>query len=815
MKLFNLGWKLLISRKKWLFLITISLALIIAVTISIFTASESIKESLKENALENFGEHSGLLTNVNETKKAISKKTDSVGQYQLTGSINIDNKKVASVGWMDADAVMLGKISLIKGSLPSKGNEVAIESSYLRLIDPNWKIGEEKALCLNNTKTNVTLSGIVKDYSSQWSVPYELERGVNDLPNIFIPVDKETIGSTTNFLFKFSGSKKKVEEKTFRFLDNYSENGIFNENLYYKGLIDHDNITLVSFIFQLLTIITSLFCIVSLFSYFNTNQYNKIAIIKAIGSNNINIFKIHLFQIIIIFFISLLISIPFQVIFYFLIIKNSFNQGLFSTLNLFFIFSIVICWLIIIFLCVLFGSFRSITKVKHYSVNELLRRDEYQQSSINHWTRNIKTFTVKQLIIQLFAQPKHAVFTVFTLTLSLLIITFSLFLQKESAGIWDADEDYFISAQETYGYDTIDNLNVLLNEGITFSPQDVKRLENTDGITRIEKDPFMMDVHPLMKPEIVTPSIHGWINHFGPSNNKFHDLLIIPNISYVLIDKRAFKEIYRGQNYENFRDKVIITLPVQYSEGARDTLKGRHVNFVKKTRKSEELKTTEWEFEIYDVMDNSFNKTDNPLHIDKDEFTFIMDEQSAIDNGLFQGYKDLTIYTKNNLDNEEKQTIENLVHDMVSTIPGSLYQNLATFRIEDTKISSFVGLLGKMAFVVAVILSVVSVIALVFNKYQNQKRLWGIYLSLGMNKKQVLIFLILEITLYFGISVILSMIVFLLTMSLLDYIYPFILYLEYYFLAVIFLAALLLIGCFLLKKLINKQSIFSLIRIEE
>src|SRR5690606_40379931 len=62
---------------------------------------------------------------------------------------------------------------------------------------------------------------------------------------------------------------------------------------------------------------------------------------------------------------------------------------------------------------------------------------------------------------------KQSILIVSMLTLAILIITFSVFIEKESAGIWDSKVDYYLNSQEIYGFDTRENLDVLLKEGLT------------------------------------------------------------------------------------------------------------------------------------------------------------------------------------------------------------------------------------------------------------------------------------------------------------------------------------------------------------
>ncbi|XJZ27811.1 hypothetical protein ACF5W4_02920 [Bacillota bacterium Lsc_1132] len=145
---------------------------------------------------------------------------------------------------------------------------------------------------INKQEVNVRLVGIVKNYSAQWTVPIDLKKGVNDLPNIFVSNQQILAeNKSKSFLIKLDGNKNTAAEKMDELLNEYNRNGVFNERLFNKGLIDYDTVFFLSVFFQSLTLLLSLFSIASLFTYFNNGQSQKIAILKAIGANQKNLYN--------------------------------------------------------------------------------------------------------------------------------------------------------------------------------------------------------------------------------------------------------------------------------------------------------------------------------------------------------------------------------------------------------------------------------------------------------------------------------------------------------------------------------------------
>lgn len=240
--------KLLIARLKWFLVMTIALGITLAFITSLITSSEAIKTSLKNKAYKNYGEHSGLLIGIKESKSLLNNNNFDAGEYQLIDTLKISEDLSATIGWMNIDAFKIGHINLIKGKFPTNENEVAIESFYLEKLDPTWKLGDTKKLLINNNVTQVKLVGIIENYSAKWSVPYNIEKGVNDFPNILVANKDNSL--TSNFLIKFNKDPKENEEEMLKLLEIYNDQGIINEKLFYKGLNQYDNITNLTFFFK-------------------------------------------------------------------------------------------------------------------------------------------------------------------------------------------------------------------------------------------------------------------------------------------------------------------------------------------------------------------------------------------------------------------------------------------------------------------------------------------------------------------------------------------------------------------------------------
>lgn len=199
-------------------------------------------------------------------------------------------------------------------------------------------------------------------------------------------------------------------------------------------------------------------------------------------------------------------------------------------------------------------------------------------------------------------------------------------------------------------------------------------MENIDGIKYVEKEPFMVDVHPTINPDLVTQNLQGWINKYDLSDSTYNGNILIPNVKYILLDKQEFKSAYKDSNYKEFKGKAIIHNPISLIENDEkdSNLSGEEINLIRRFQEDGNLETKEWRVDIFESFNHPFYlKVDASLTIaEADYFIIVLDEETAIDNNLFPGYKDLTIYLEDNLSLEKIEEIESTLYRMTVTIPS-------------------------------------------------------------------------------------------------------------------------------------------------
>ncbi|MDD6212333.1 MAG: ABC transporter permease, partial [Clostridiales bacterium] len=173
----------------WLILVFMTLCfLLMEIT---FLFSDSMGYTLQEHRLDAYGEWQYAVENISETEE---ENIRSLSLLEDAGAIwvagDIVSKEIADttcLGGMDAEALRLGRISLLEGHFPENGGEAVIEASILEKMD--GQLGDEYTFEIELPPTHshpsietysitVTVCGVIKDYSAGWCI--------SDLPGVLV-----------------------------------------------------------------------------------------------------------------------------------------------------------------------------------------------------------------------------------------------------------------------------------------------------------------------------------------------------------------------------------------------------------------------------------------------------------------------------------------------------------------------------------------------------------------------------------------------------------------------------------------------------
>lgn len=837
MSMIRLALKLLQSQKKWMFLTLCTLVAGLTVCTTVYFSTQAIKGAILEKSYKQYGEFDAVLLDVNDSNVAVDRIQKKyphaqIGKMGLVGSVR-ENEIEATVGWMDETSATLGHLKINDGRLPKKSGEIAIEEYYLHTIDPSWSLGETRTLNIGTHTDTYTLVGVVENYSSEWSTPLDVEKGVNDFPNFFISVEEFKNNENTvtvHLIVKVSESISSAENKAFELLEEYQYNGYFNENLFYVGLIDYNVISLFSMIFIMIIAVVSTLSIYQLFAFFYREQVKKSAILRACGATYYQIYKLIFVQFSFLYFVSILMSLPLTMIVSFVFIKNTFIDGsIFRDVGYgdLLIGSLII---IVVFLVQSLTAFVPLLKRKDHSILEMLkaRKTNREKRILTH-----QSFPIQFVVNQVISRWKQTTLSILGISSVILIFFVFVFLAKETEGVWEGEEDfYYLASQKGYSYEPLAGMKLLSVDVITFDLDDVNSLEEHEGVEFVEKIPFSEDVFPILDERQQTPFLKQWSSHFieeGQESDISHfikDELLkgskpLPNVNFLTVNEEEFNKITdyffnSEEDYAKFsrENHLMIFLPSDFPEAEIQALQGEELILGKLVKDIEgEHRLEQWPYTVSNIAIGEFTLPIRETIVQHlSGITIVVDETQAFSQGIFSGYYDLKVYPKHNIDRELRLEVDTLTRNLIATIPGSLYQPILEWLQEEKKLIDFIFLTGWLLFFVTVALSSISIGTNVYSRFMEKKEEWAIYLANGMNRNVMAKCFQLELLIYFVASVVISTLAFVALVSFINRSHTVLLYLIYFGYSILLVFACLYVCSVFIIKRANKRSILSLIR---
>lgn len=795
----RLCMQLLSVRKKWVLLLSFVLGLVIASMLSIFTATQTIKHSLLERSFEQYGQFIGVIHHLPDLDDAVSFDTSSAGHYAYIDSIQIKDHQYANVGWVDPTFIHLGRLHLVAGAFPSHHDEVALESYYHTAIDPTWNIGEYRTLSIGDESKTFQLTGIVENYSARWTVG---QRNFK-LPNVFLSKSfGESLHGQLSYFIPYDQDKSIQQNENFihALIEEHGRYGFSNDRLFLIGLKDDGNTTKISFGFQLIILLLSSICVLSLVSFFYFAQRNKFFVFRALGCSYRRLYVISLIQITIVFVMGMLMSIPFFITIHYVILITTYGLDVFFYLTSRTILLSVI-WVLLIYLVIAFLLYWEIARQSKRNIAANLKGDKPDFIFTSKQISGIKSFRIKQMFMQFFAAPRDTLFSIFTLTCCMVVLIFSFLIAEESKGLWTMDVDYYVEAQEWTVSKQISGKDVILSDIVVFDPMEVRKIQHTDGIKYVDKTPYMENVSAVFQTKHVSQEL-------------------LSDVKYVLLNDQEFSRLYPQIDVDHMQDAIILHIPEIDREKA-ELLTGQPVRFTRTDlMKSWDFNTTHldeddiqeksWDFNIAAVVDAPFQDGG----VVQDGISMILHEQSALSKGITDGYRSFTIYTEDQLSEADEKRIYNEVYTVVAGIPGSLFQYLPILSHERTRITDFLDILGKITFINSIMISICAIYTLILHKYQVQKRYWGIYRALGLTTKSLNMYLSFELFVYFLVALLINGFFLTLYLVLNETTYPTMHYVQFAMITALTTFVMLFAASVFIKKKIKNDSIASLLRID-
>lgn len=309
------------QRRKQYTIIIIGIILAMVFSSSVLFLTSAIFDSTKELKNERLGKQEIIWSCATEENVQGAKEQNIIGEYgygHIIGSISSTDENyydMASIGWLDDKAMELANPLLIEGTMPTKENEIAIESLMLSKMGISARIGDTITLNFNvqngattldeATQREYKLVGILKNKINTITFTSAIDE--DKIPSAFVCKDTLVeLGGKENLVcyanFKSGGTSRANFQKWEKYLDGV---GYKNTDRAYaitsdkdvKYTNDNDAYDMqgtVIFAIIIISVLMLASCL-SIVNAFNSNlkeREKQIGMLRAVGTTKRQIIKI-------------------------------------------------------------------------------------------------------------------------------------------------------------------------------------------------------------------------------------------------------------------------------------------------------------------------------------------------------------------------------------------------------------------------------------------------------------------------------------------------------------------------------------------
>ncbi|HFF9329603.1 TPA: FtsX-like permease family protein [Clostridioides difficile] len=280
--------------KSILIIITIILSTLMLSSIGIYIVDAGAYQ--KENTIKYSGNYKGILANVDEKQADILSNHADV---ELTGEMNgvgvekLEDDSNISLAYMNEDALKLNSFEFIKGKLPSKENEIVLDSGALKALGyKNKDLGEKIKISYDDYKNDkkiekeFIISGILKtsEISEAGKYYYAI------ISESYMRNTRDMSQEDFNIYVKFNDKSNLSIEQTKEKLDKIANdigldtiNTAVNEN--YINALKPDMETIMGGVFVgLVIVLSSILVIYNIFYISIVTKVQEFGKLRAIGA---------------------------------------------------------------------------------------------------------------------------------------------------------------------------------------------------------------------------------------------------------------------------------------------------------------------------------------------------------------------------------------------------------------------------------------------------------------------------------------------------------------------------------------------------
>lgn len=357
------------------FAICSSIVLSIALIVGVGILSKSAKEAHVAKTKYECGDYHVRYKDLNSEQLEIIRKNKDTQQIGLTSyydsNSNIDEILI-NLQKVNEEYIKLGNSKIIKGKLPTKENEIALEEWVLKNLGVKPQIGENVTIDLffKKQKQTFKLVGILEDRIREKSEGImqgflALDNNVSKIDAYIAFDEKSNINKNVNKIAKEANINK----------ENVSRNGMLLESLGKNGEINYKIIAL-----GLIVAIVSGIVIHGVFNISILQRTSEYGVIRAIGSDSLQIFKLILGELLILLGISIPIGIIVGIIgakCFSSIAGGLFTEGTVEITKLVIQLDILTFSIIVSFITILTISIITFINIRKISPMDAIRKNAY------------------------------------------------------------------------------------------------------------------------------------------------------------------------------------------------------------------------------------------------------------------------------------------------------------------------------------------------------------------------------------------------------------------------------------------------------
>ncbi|HBG9037890.1 TPA: FtsX-like permease family protein [Clostridioides difficile] len=483
--------------KSILIIITIILSTLMLSSIGIYIVNAGAYQ--KENTIKYSGNYQGILANVDEKQADILSNHADV---ELTGEMNgvgvekLEDDSNISLAYMNEDALKLNSFEFVKGKLPTKENEIVLDSGALKALGyKNKDLGERIKISYNDYKNDkkiekeFIISGILKtsEISEAGKYYYAIisESYMRNTRNM----SQEDFNIYVKFNDKSNLSIEQIKEKLDKIANDIgldTINTAVNEN--YINALKPDMETIMGGVFVgLVIVLSSILVIYNIFYISIVTKVQEFGKLRAIGATKKQIKNIVFKEGFILAGISIPIGIILGYVLANIIIKSFMNIDAKSSQ-----LPVILLVAVISFISVVLSLLKPMKVASKVSIVDAVRYSGNKISNKNK-RKGYKNINLNRLSHANLERNKKRTY----MTLASLILSGTIFITVSTAlESFDAEK----MAREHFPYDIEvrlsgyemnsdknhkNNLNILQMDN-PLSKDFFNQIKNIEGIKRIE-----------------------------------------------------------------------------------------------------------------------------------------------------------------------------------------------------------------------------------------------------------------------------------------------------------------------------------------